>query len=83
MNIEAHKNQLIKKIIDVQDEKLLDKIEAILNGDQIVAQTIDGKSLSKSEYMEHIESISQSVDYGAETYTSDEVRASILDKNRT
>ena len=30
MNIEAHKNQLIKKLIDVQDEKLLDKIDAIL-----------------------------------------------------
>jgi hypothetical protein len=82
MNIEAHKNQLIKKIIDVQDEKLLDKIEAILNSDCIIAQTIDGKSLTKSEYIEHIESISQSVADGAETYTSEEVRASVLDKNR-
>lgn len=82
MNIEAHKNQLIKKLIDVQDEKLLDKIDAILNSDFIVTQTIDGKSMTKSEYMEYIESISQSVDDGAETYASDEVRASILDKNR-
>lgn len=82
MNIEAHKNQLIKKIIDVQDEKLLDKIEAILNSDYIIAQTIDGKSLTKSEYIEHIESISQSVADGAETYTSEEVRAFLLGKNK-
>jgi hypothetical protein len=82
MNIEAHKNQLIKKIIDVQDEKLLDKIEAILNSDHIVAHTIDGKSLTKSEYIEHIESISQSVADGAETYTSKEVRSHILSKKK-
>lgn len=82
MNIEAHKNQLIKKIIDVQDEKLLDKIEAILNSDYIIAQTIDGKSLTKSEYIEHIESISQSVADGAETYTSEEVRSHILSKKK-
>jgi proline dehydrogenase len=82
MNIEAHKNQLIKKIIDVQDEKLLDKIEAILNSDYIIAQTIDGKSLTKSEYIEHIESISQSVADGAGTYTSEEVRSHILSKKK-
>lgn len=82
MNIEAHKNQLIKKIIDVQDEKLLDKIEAILNSDYIISQTMDGKSLTKSEYIEHIESISQSVADGAETYTSEEVRSHILSKKK-
>ena len=82
MNIEAHKNQIIKKLIDVQDEKVLDKIEAILNSDFIVAQTIDRKSLTKSEYIEYIESISESVADGAETYTSEEVRASILSQNK-
>ena len=29
MNIEAHKNQLIRKLIDVQDEIVLNKIDAI------------------------------------------------------
>ncbi|WP_367771826.1 hypothetical protein AB3G33_00465 [Flavobacterium sp. WC2421] len=80
MNIEAHKNQLIKKLIDVQDETLLDKIDAILNSDSIVALTLDGESLTKSEYIAHIESISQSVADGAETYTSEQVRTSILSK---
>ncbi|UQD54981.1 hypothetical protein [Flavobacterium sp. K5-23] len=82
MNIEAHKNQLIKKLIDVQDEKLLDKIDAILNSDFNVAQSIDGVSLTKSQYIAHIESISESVADGAATYTSEEVRASILSKKK-
>jgi hypothetical protein len=51
MNIEAYKNQIIKKLLDVQDENLLAEMEAILDLNPIVIQTIDGKSLSKSEYM--------------------------------
>lgn len=78
MNIEAYKNQIIKKLLDVQDENLLAEIEAILDLNPIVIQTIDGKSLTKSEYIEHIESISESVADGAETLTSEEIRNDIL-----
>lgn len=74
MNIEAYKNQIIKKLIDIQDEKLLEQIEAVLNGNTVVAHTVDGKSLTKSQYIEHIESISDSVADGAETYSSEQVR---------
>jgi hypothetical protein len=80
MRIEAYKNQIIKKLLDVKDENLLAEIEAILDLNPIVIQTLDGKSLSKSEYIEHIESISESVADGSETYTSEEVRASIVSK---
>jgi hypothetical protein len=68
MNIEAYKNQIIKKLLDVQDENLLAEIEAILDLNPIVIQTIDGKSFSKSEY---IESISESVADGVEMPTSE------------
>lgn len=78
MNIEAYKNQIIKKLIAVQDKKLLEQIEAVLNGNPIVAYTLEGKSLTKSQYIEHIESISQSVEDGAKTYTSEQVRSYIL-----
>jgi hypothetical protein len=80
MRIEAYKNQIIKKLLDVKDENLLAKIEAILDLNPIVIQTLDGKSLSKLQYIEHIEGISESVADGAETYTSEEVRASIVSK---
>jgi hypothetical protein len=78
MNIEAYKNQIIKKLIAVQDEKLLEQIESVLNGNSIVANTFEGKSLTKSQYIEHIENISQSVADGAETYTSEQVRNHVL-----
>lgn len=78
MNIDAYKNQIIKKLIDIQDKKILEQIDAVLNGNSIVAHNFDGKSLTKSQYIEHIESISQSVVNGAETYTSEQVRSYIL-----
>jgi hypothetical protein len=49
------KNQIIKKLIDVQDKSILKKIDTILSGDAIVARTIEGKNLTKAEYVEHIE----------------------------
>jgi hypothetical protein len=78
MNIEAYKNQIIKKLIDVQDKKLLEQIEAVLNENPIVAYSLEGKSLTKSQYIEHIESISESVADGAKTFTSEQVRSYIL-----
>ncbi len=82
MNIEAHKNQIIKKIIDVKDKKLLEQIEAVLNGNPIVAHTLEGKALTKAQYIERIESISESVADGAETYTSEQVRSHILSQKK-
>ncbi|MEN9910421.1 MAG: hypothetical protein RLZZ540_3580 [Bacteroidota bacterium] len=82
MNIEAHKNQIIKKLIDVEDENLLEQIDAVLNGSLTVAFTAEGKPLTTSQYIAHIESISDAVADGAETYTSEQVRASILSKKK-
>lgn len=82
MNIDAYKNQIIKKLIDIQDKKILEQIDAVLNGNPIVAHSLDGRSLTKSQYIEHIESISESVGDGAETYTSEQVRKNILSQKK-
>ncbi|MFV8268369.1 hypothetical protein ACNQGP_00345 [Flavobacterium sp. GT2N3] len=82
MNIDAYKNQIIKKLIDIQDKKILEQIDAVLNGNPTVADSLDGKSLTKSQYIEHIESISESVADGAETYTSEQVREHILSQKK-
>lgn len=82
MNIEAHKNQIINRLKDVQDEKLLEEIDAILNGTVTVAYTAEGKPLTSSQYIAHIESISDAVADGAETYTSEQVRSAILSKKK-
>ena len=82
MNIEAHKNQIIKKLIDIQDEKLLAQIDVVLNGTLIVAYTAEGEPLTSSQYIAHIESISDAVADGTETYTSEQVRNAILPKKK-
>lgn len=74
MNLEQHKTKIIKKVQSIQDEKLLDEIDTVLNGSYIVAYTIDGKPLTKNQYINHIESISESIANGAKTYTTEEVR---------
>lgn len=74
MNLEQHKTKIIKKVQGIQDEKLLDEIDTVLNGNYIVAYTTDGKPLTKNQYIDHIESISESIANGAKTYTTEEVR---------
>lgn len=78
MNIEAYKNQIIKKLKDVQDEKILEQVDAVLNGNPILAYTAKGEPLTASQYIAHIESISDAVADGAETYSSEQVRNAIL-----
>lgn len=78
MSLEQHKTKIIKKVQSIQDEKLLDEIDTVLNGKYIVAYTIDGKPLTKNQYIDHIESISESIANGAKTYTTEEVRDRIF-----
>jgi hypothetical protein len=78
MNIEQHKTKIIKKVQNIKDEKILDEIDSILNGNFVVAYTIDGKPLTKKEYTNHIESISESIANGAKTFTTEEVRNRIF-----
>ena len=62
----------------IQDEKLLDELDTVLSGDYILAYTIDGKPLTKNQYVNHIESISESIANGTKTFSTDEVRNLIL-----
>lgn len=78
MNIEQHKTKIIQKVQNIKDEKILDEIDSILNGNFVVAYTIDGKPLTKKEYTNHIESISESITNGAKTFTTEEVRNRIF-----
>ncbi len=78
MNLEQHKTKIIQKVQNVQDEKLLDEIDTVLNGNYIVAYTIDGVALTKNQYINHIESISESIANGAKTFTTQDVRNAIF-----
>ena len=80
MGLEQHRNKIIKKVQGIQDEKLLDEIDTILNGNYVVAYTIDGKPLTRNHYINHIESISESIANGVSTFTTEEVRNAIFSK---
>lgn len=67
------KIDIAKKLLEVKDHSVLDKIEALLAEIEIVAYTSDGEPLNRKQYNSHLERISNDVQSGANTYTSGEV----------
>ena len=82
MNIEVKRNELSNWIENLGEDMLtiLDELRKSTSSKNIVSHTSKGKALNKKEYTNHIENISKSVREGSQTYTTDEVRKSILKK---
>ncbi|MEL6560942.1 MAG: hypothetical protein AAFQ94_22295 [Bacteroidota bacterium] len=55
MDLEAKKLGVLQKIMNVDKESLLSKIDQILDDEMVVAYTIDGDPLTKSLYNERLE----------------------------
>ncbi len=55
MNIQEIKLDVVKKILGVQKESILEKINKILEKEMIVGYTAEGKPLTKEEYNKRIE----------------------------
>lgn len=73
--IDFTREQLAQYILDNAKDSVIDKIKALLEKeDEIVAYTVKGKSLTKEEYISHIQTISKKIDDGTKTYTSNEVK---------
>lgn len=68
------KIEITKKILEVKDDSILDKIEELLAETETVAYTINGEALNRVQYKNHIEKISTDVTSGVKSYTSGEVR---------
>ncbi|WP_396167212.1 hypothetical protein [Flavobacterium sp.] len=78
MNLEQHKTKIIQKVKNIQDDNLLDQMDTVLNGDYVVAYTIDDEPLTKNQYVSHIESICESIAKGAKNFTTEEVKKQIF-----
>lgn len=78
MNIETHRKNIIHRILDIQNEEILDKIDQLLN-DEGYIYDVNGKSLSVSEYKQEIESILKVSDEN-EVYSSEAMRNKIFKK---
>jgi hypothetical protein len=76
MNIEIHRKSIIQRILDVQNETLLDKIDQLLNEEGDLFD-VSGKKLSVYSYKQEVEEILK-VSEGKELYTSTEIREKLL-----
>jgi hypothetical protein len=78
MNIETHRKSIIHRILDVQNEVVLDKIDQLLNQEGYVYD-VSGKMLSVSDYKQEIEAILK-VSEENDVYNSKAIRNKIFKK---
>lgn len=90
MNTEEKRKALAKWILET-DENILNEVEAIYNvssqekeaDSKFVAYTVNGEGLTKEKYIKHINDIRDSVNNGAKTYTTEEVRKYVLNNRNS
>lgn len=78
MNIETHRKSIIHRILDIQNEEVLNKIDQILN-DEGYIYDVTGKLLSVSDYKQEIEAILK-VSEENDVYNSEAIRNKIFKK---
>lgn len=78
MSIETHRKSIIHRILDVQNETLLEKIDLLLNEEGYVYD-VSGKLLSISDYKQEIEDILK-VSEENDVYNSESIRNKIFKK---
>lgn len=64
MNIEATKIDLAKQLFNINKTSVLEKIKAILDKEEIVAYTVDGKPLTREAYIKAIKQADTDIENG-------------------
>jgi hypothetical protein len=78
MNIETYRKSIIHRILEVQNESVLNKIDQLLNEEGYIYD-VTGKLLSVSDYKQEIEAILK-VSEENDVYNSEEIRNKIFKK---
>jgi hypothetical protein len=80
MDIQATKIELVKQLLNVEKESVLNKVKEILSTESVntVAYATSGEPLTEEKYIEHIKQISNDIENGATTYSSQEVKNYVL-----
>ena len=78
MNIESHRKSIIHRILDLQNEQILDKIDQLLNEEGYIYD-VSGKLLSVEAYKKEVEDILKASEED-EVYNSDVIRNKIFKK---
>jgi hypothetical protein len=79
MNVATQRNNIVHRILDISDLKLLNQIEELLNKD-VFTYTTSGKPISVKEYKNHLDKIMIASDSGTIGYSTSEVKAKIKRK---
>jgi vacuolar-type H+-ATPase subunit I/STV1 len=83
MGVSSEKKiSITKRILEVKDASILDKIEQLLEEAETVAYTSDGTPLTRKEYIERIENISSDVEARETTYSSEEAEEYIVNRRQ-
>ncbi len=79
MNTEALKINITQRILNLNDDKILDKIVKLLDKENVIGFDIDGNPISEKEYVNDIHNALNMLAEGKlETYSSKEVKRKIL-----
>lgn len=76
MNVEAQRKNIVHRILEIENPKLLSQIEELLDND-VYTYTTSGKSLSVKEYKEHLDEIIVASASGEKGYSTNEARSKI------
>lgn len=64
MNIETTKIDLAKQLFNINKASVLERIKKILDNEEIVAYTVDGKPLSRTAYIKAIKQAEKEIENG-------------------
>ena len=73
MNLATQRNNIVHRILDVSDLKLLNKIEELLDN-EVFTYTTSGNALSVKEYKNHLDKIMIASDSGSVGYSTEEAK---------
>ncbi len=79
MNLVTQRNNIVHRILDISDLKLLNQIEQLLDQD-VFTYTTSGKPLSVKEYKNHLDEIMTASDSGVIGYSTDEAKSKLKRK---
>lgn len=74
MGLEAKKMDLVQKLLNIKRESVLKKVEKVLEEEVVVAYSVTGEPLTKSEYISEVKEAEKEIEDG-EYLTHEQVLA--------
>ena len=83
MKTETLKINVAQRILSISDTRLLQKIQNLLDRENVFAYDAHGNPITESDYIKSLDQINTEIDNGtAELYSTNEVLRQIADDNK-